>query len=156
VIDEVRILHDSDRSFGLVTRIRPAVLSRMFSMRIVLAALAALLAATLAHTATLSTFAGNGAKGFAGDGAMAKAAQLADPGGIAIAPDGSLYICDTANHRIRRVSTDGKITTVAGTGEKGWSGDGGPAVAAKLAEPYEVRFDAKGNIYWVGSRPRPA
>ncbi|MSU23173.1 MAG: hypothetical protein EXS32_05035 [Opitutus sp.] len=101
------------------------------------------------HAATLRTFAGNGTKGFAGDGGPATAAQLADPGGIARGPDGAFYLCDTANHRIRRVTPDGKISTVAGTGEKGWSGDGGPATAAKLAEPYEVRFDRTGYIFWV-------
>jgi streptogramin lyase len=101
------------------------------------------------HAALLQNFAGNGTKGAAGDGGLATAAQLADPGGIARGPDGALYICDTANHRIRKVAPDGKISTIAGTGEKGWSGDGGPATAAKLAEPYEVRFDRVGNIYWV-------
>jgi streptogramin lyase len=80
---------------------------------------------------------------------VATAAQLADPGGIARGPDGALYICDTANHKIRRVAHDGKITTFAGTGEKGYAGDGGPATKAKLSEPYEVRFDRAGNVYWV-------
>jgi streptogramin lyase len=64
-------------------------------------------------------------------------------------PDGTLYICDTANHRIRKVTPDGHLTTLAGTGEAGWSGDGGPATAAKLNEPYEVRLDKAGNIFWV-------
>ena len=101
------------------------------------------------HGATLQNFAGNGAKGSAGDGGLATAAQLSDPGGIARGPDGALYICDTANHRIRKVTPDGRIATIAGTGEAGWSGDGGSATAAKLHEPYEVRFDRAGNIYWV-------
>jgi streptogramin lyase len=118
-------------------------------MRLALVLTALFVAATSAHAAALSVFAGSGAKGFAGDGHAAVEAKLADPSGIAIGPDGSLYICDTANHRIRRVGRDGKITVVAGTGEKGWSGDGGPATAAKLAEPYEVRFDASENIFWV-------
>jgi streptogramin lyase len=102
-----------------------------------------------APAATIRTVAGNGTKGSSGDGAAATAAQLADPGGIARGLDGALYICDTANHRIRKVTPDGKITTVAGTGEGGWSGDGGPATAAKLHEPYEVRFDRAGHIFWV-------
>src|SRR5689334_7606410 len=96
--------------------------------------------------ATISTLAGSGTKGFAGDGGLATAAQLADPSGLARGPDGALYLCDTANHRIRKITRDGKITTVAGTGEKGCSGDGGPATAAQLHEPYEVRFDRTGNI----------
>lgn len=107
------------------------------------------LATAMSHAATISTFAGNGTKGSSGDGAAATAAQLADPGGIARGPDGALYICDTANHRIRKVTPDGQITTVAGTGEKGYAGDGGQAMAAKLNEPYEVRFDQAGNVYWV-------
>ncbi len=99
--------------------------------------------------ATISTVAGNGTKGSAGDNGPGTSAQLADPGGIARGPDGALYICDTANHRIRRLARDGKITTFAGTGEKGYSGDGGPATAAKLSDPYEVRFDRAGHVYWV-------
>jgi streptogramin lyase len=95
------------------------------------------------------TLAGNGTKGFGGDGGPATLAELSDPAGITRGPDGSLYICDTANHRIRKVAPDGTIRTIAGTGEKGWEGDGGPAVAAKLDEPYEVRLDAAGNVYWV-------
>lgn len=98
---------------------------------------------------TIHTFAGTGVKGFSGDGGLAMHAQLNDPTGISRGRDGALYICDTANHRIRKVSPDGKITTVAGTGEPGWSGDGGPATAAKLHSPYEVRSDAAGNLFWV-------
>lgn len=107
------------------------------------------IAAAISQAATISTFAGTGVKGFSGDGGPASAAQLADPNGIARGPDGALYICDTMNHRIRKVTRDGKIVTVAGSGEKGFSGDGGPALAAKLNEPYEVRFDRAGNVCWV-------
>src|SRR5262249_11233702 len=98
---------------------------------------------------TIGNFAGTGIKGFSGDGGPALSAQLDDPTGIARGPDGALYICDTGNHRIRKVTADGIIHTVAGTGEPGWSGDGGPATSAKLNEPYEVRFDSSGNIFWV-------
>jgi DNA-binding beta-propeller fold protein YncE len=103
----------------------------------------------VAGAATISTFAGTGVKGFSGDGGPASAAQLADPNGIARGPDGALYICDTMNHRIRKVTRDGRIITVAGSGDKGFGGDGGPALAAKLNEPYEVRFDRAGNVCWV-------
>lgn len=99
--------------------------------------------------ATISTFAGNGTKGFSGDGGPAHQAQLADPNGVARGPDGRLYICDTANHRIRAVDREGTIRTVAGSGAKGFSGDGGPALEAALNEPYEVRFDSAGNVVWV-------
>ena len=99
--------------------------------------------------AVISTFAGTGSSGFSGDGGFAPAAQLASPNGIARGPDGALYICDTMNHRIRKVMPDGRISTVAGNGEKGYAGDNGPALAAKLNEPYEVRFDGAGNVCWV-------
>ena len=78
---------------------------------------------------SVSTFAGTGAKGFAGDGGPAKAAQLDNPFAIARGPDGALYICDVDNQRIRRVSVDGKISTYAGNGQRGYSGDGGAATA---------------------------
>jgi streptogramin lyase len=105
-------------------------------------------AATLS-AAEIQTIAGTGTKGFSGDGGPASAAQLNNPFGLARGPDGALYICDMENHRIRKLGADGKITTVAGTGEKGWSGDGGPALQAKLNEPYEVCFDRSGNPFWV-------
>ncbi len=101
------------------------------------------------HQVAITNFAGTGTPGFAGDGGPAGEARLNGPTGIARGPDGALYICDTGNHRIRKVKPDGKIQTVAGTGEPGWTGDEGPAIAARLNEPYEVRFDAAGNIYWV-------
>jgi DNA-binding beta-propeller fold protein YncE len=104
---------------------------------------------SIAAAATISTLAGTGKKGFSGDGGSASAAQLADPNGIARGPDGALYICDTMNHRIRKVTRDGKISTVAGSGTKGFAGDGGPALAAQLNEPYEVRFDRAGNVCWI-------
>ena len=109
---------------------------------------ASLLSCALASAAEL-TLAGTGVKGFSGDGGPAIEAQLNTPTGIARGPDAGVYICDTGNHRIRVVSRDGKINTIAGTGVAGWTGDGGPAISATLNEPYEVRFDAAGNIYWV-------
>lgn len=115
---------------------------------VVLFLLGSILAAVAAES-SISNFAGTGVKGFSGDGGPATEAQLSFPTGIARGPDGALYVCDTLNHRIRKVTRDGKISIVAGTGNPGWSGDGGPATAAKLHEPYEVRFDSTGNIFWV-------
>ena len=109
--------------------------------------LSLLLAANI-HAAEIRTIAGTGEKGFSGDGGAAEKAQLNNPFGIARGPDGALYVCDTDNHRIRKITADGKITTVAGNGTRGWSGDGGPALQAALNEPYEVRFDAEGNVFW--------
>lgn len=111
--------------------------------------LPAMALAVSVSAAQITTFAGNGTKGFSGDGGPASAAQLSDPNGIARGPDGALYICDTMNHRVRKVTPDGRITTVAGNGTKGYSGDGGPALSATLNEPYEVRFDRAGNVCWV-------
>lgn len=105
--------------------------------------------AAAAPSLAITNFAGNGTKGFSGDGGPATEAQLNFPTGISRGPDGALYICDTLNHRIRKVTRDDIITTIAGTGVGGWSGDGGPATSAKLNEPYEIRFDSKGNIFWV-------
>ena len=100
--------------------------------------------------ARISTFAGTGQAGFTGDGGQAIQAQLDQPFGIVRGPDGALYICDTNNHVIRRVARNGVITTIAGTAsKKGYSGDGGLATSAQLNEPYEVRFDKAGNLYFV-------
>ena len=102
--------------------------------------------------ARISTFAGVGATGYSGDGGVATEAHLNNPYGISKGPGGALYICDMENHRIRRVARDGTITTVAGTGRRGYSGDSGPALQAELNEPYEVRFDKAGNMFFVEMR----
>ena len=100
----------------------------------------------------ITTFAGNGFSsggygGYGGDGGNATAAMLNAPIGIAFDKNGNLYIGDQVNHRIRKVDTFGTITTVAGTGFAGFSGDGGPATNAKLNYPYSVAVDSVGNIF---------
>lgn len=96
----------------------------------------------------ITTFVGTGDKGFAGDGGPAVAARLNGPFDLAFDTHGNLYFSDTFNNRIRRVDArSGVITTIAGNGDKGYSGDGGPATAAALNEPYGVVVDRAGNIY---------
>ena len=76
---------------------------------------------------------------------------LRNPYGLCVGPDMTLYVCDIDNHVIHRFAS-GKFEVFAGTGMKGYSGDGGPPVSAQLNEPYEVRFDSGGNAYWVEMR----
>jgi DNA-binding beta-propeller fold protein YncE len=96
----------------------------------------------------ISTAVGTGEKGFAGDGGPASAALLNGPFDIAFDAAGNMVFSDTFNQRIRRVDArSGAIGTIAGNGEKGCSGDGGPAIAAALAEPYGVLVDRAGNVY---------
>ena len=87
---------------------------------------------------TIETVAGTGIAGFSGDGEPALSAQLRSPFGVAAIADGGFLVVDAGNQRIRRVSRDGIITTVAGTGVSGFSGDGGPATAAQLDRPHAV------------------
>jgi len=98
---------------------------------------------------TVTTFAGNGTKGFSGDGGPATAAQLNNVFAVARGPDGALYLCDMDNHRIRRVTADGKIETVAGSDQRGYSGDGGLATKAALNMPYEMAWDRAGHLFFV-------
>lgn len=97
----------------------------------------------------ISTFAGTGQQGFSGDGGPATSAQIDNPFGVIRGPDGAIWFCEYSGQRIRRVALNGTISTVAGTGEKGFSGDGGPALEATFNLPHELRFDSKGDLYVV-------
>jgi uncharacterized protein (TIGR03437 family) len=95
----------------------------------------------------ISTIAGNGVSGFSGDNGQAASARLNGPQGVAVDSTGNVYIADTANNRVRKVAPNGVITTVAGTGAAGVSGDGGLAVNALVGNPVAVATDGVGNVY---------
>src|SRR5437867_370527 len=95
----------------------------------------------------ITTVAGSGTGGFSGDRGPAISAQLNSPYSVAVDASENLFIADTLNHRIRKVTPDGIITTVAGSGTGGFSGDGGPAISAQLNAAYSVAVDASGNQF---------
>ncbi|HEU5292386.1 MAG TPA: hypothetical protein VFU05_17185, partial [Cyclobacteriaceae bacterium] len=99
------------------------------------------------NTGVITTLAGNGVAGFSGDGGPATAAQLNSPTGVHVVQNGHILIVDHANMRIRKVDKNGIITTVAGNGIAGFSGDGGPATMASLNNPSGVCSDQAGNIF---------
>ncbi|RJX38992.1 hypothetical protein D3P09_15920 [Paenibacillus pinisoli] len=102
-----------------------------------------------AGTYKIDTVAGTGAGGFSEDGGPAISATLNNPGGVAVDSDGNIYIADSANHRVRKVDATGTISTIAGTGTAGYTGDGGPATLAQLNNPYRLALDSVGNLYIV-------
>jgi Carbohydrate binding domain/NHL repeat len=109
-------------------------------------------------TGTITTIAGSSTipSGFAGDGGPATNALLSTPKGLAIDSAGNLYIADSGNNRIRKVSSTGVITTVAGNGTTGVAGDGGPARQAALNDPSGLAFDALGNLYVTEGGDQPS
>ena len=94
-----------------------------------------------------ATIAGTGVAGHSGDGGAATAAEVDNPFGMARGLDGALYVAEYSGNCIRRIAPDGTISTVAGTGQKGYGGDGGPALKATFSQPHEVRCDKAGNLY---------
>ena len=97
---------------------------------------------------TITTVAGTGQAGFSGDGGPATEAKLTATD-VALDGKGNMYITDTENHRIRKVDKDGIIYTVAGSGKKGYSGDGGPATKAALQDPVCLAVDSEGNVFFT-------
>jgi len=95
----------------------------------------------------IDTFVGNGTAGYSGDGGPATLALFSTPYGIATDLEGNLFIADLNNHRIRKVTPAGVITTVAGNGVAGFSGDGGPATSGQIRSPSDVAVDSSGNLY---------
>jgi sugar lactone lactonase YvrE len=100
---------------------------------------------------TLHTVAGTGKAGFSGDGGPATAAEIREPRGIGLDRDGNLFFTDRFNRRVRKVSADGIISTVAGSGspdQDAYAGDGGPATAARLGGAFGLAIDPAGNVYF--------
>ncbi len=114
----------------------------------------------IAANGSVTTIAGTGVAGFSGDGGAAAAAQLYGPSAVAIGSDGTIYIADSGNNRVRKIALDGTISTIAGNGSGlgtilappssgscTFSGDGGPAASATLCDPAELAFDKTGSLY---------
>lgn len=107
-------------------------------------------ATCLAAEPVIETIAGRGKPELNAGSGKATEVNIGDPFGVEIGPDGALYICEVRNHRVWRMDLkSGQSKVIAGTGQKGYSGDGGPAAKAELNEPYEVRFDKSGNMFFV-------
>ncbi len=95
----------------------------------------------------ISTVAGTGVAGFSGDGGQAQAAQLNAPEAVAVDQHGQLYIADLRNYRVRKVDTQGVISTFSGTGDRAYSGDGGLAIDAQHESPVDLAVDQQGHVY---------
>ena len=139
---------DLRRARGLLSVLLPAALA-LVGLGSGVAEAAVLPAVT--QDSPIVAFAGTGVAGYTGDGGPATAARLNQPRDADLGPDGSLVITDTSNHRIRRISPDGTISLVAGTGVAGYSGDGGPATAARIHWPHDVLVDDVGTVYIADS-----
>ena len=101
----------------------------------------------LAASGMIATVGGNHYPGYSGDGGPVSGAQFNYPKGLAMDAAGNLYVADFGNSVVRKISANGTVTTVAGTGTAGYAGDGGPAVNAELAYPESVALDSAGNLY---------
>ncbi len=112
-------------------------------------ALLAIAGTTPAIAAGVATIAGTGAGGYSGDRGPATAARLASPHGMAVAADGTVYVADTDNYRVRRIGTDGVITTIAGNGSFGDDGDGGPATSAWLSGVLSIALSPADDILYI-------
>jgi DNA-binding beta-propeller fold protein YncE len=139
--------------FGVDQRVVPCVDDGLggdfLVMRHILLLLPVVLATFADNTASkILTIAGTGKPGASGDGGPADKAELNQPFDVAYDASGNLFLSDTFNHRVRRIDAkSGLITTVAGNGRKGFSGDGGPATKAQLDEPYGIVLDSQGNLF---------
>ncbi len=118
---------------------------------VTVAAVATTGASGVPNSGTITTIAGTGVQGFSGDGGPATAAKLYAPAGVALDGQGNVYVATYQDHRVRKVSAGGTISTFAGTGVAGFSGDGGQATSARLYVPKGVAVDGQGNVYIADS-----
>lgn len=123
--------------------------ARLLSLAGLMVLLCAVCPAQTTGTYTINTVAGNGTNGYAGDGAVATAAELGGPAGLAVDSSHRIYVSDQYNHRVRQFTVGGNISTVAGNGTNGESGDGGAATSAELSNPTAIAVDSSGNYYIV-------
>jgi streptogramin lyase len=129
--------------------VRESLLMRLLAS-LLLVVLAPWPLGTSARAGVIDTVAGTGQSAVGRADGAALETNVGEPFGVEVGPDGALYITEVRNHRVRRWDEKtGRLTTVAGTGKKGYSGDGGQATSAELNEPYEVRFDREGHMYFV-------
>src|ERR1700678_841538 len=134
-------------------KLRSAMLPRALSLLLWGCLLAASLTSraqiVLPSSGYINSVAGTGSGGYNGDGIIATSAEIEDPRGVAVDSSGNIYIADSGNNRIRMVSAStGYISTIAGTGTSGFSGDGGAATSAELNTPWGIALDSSGNIYF--------
>lgn len=115
--------------------------------RILNATLLAALCQFTTSAATIETIAGTGSPGFSGDGGPAIQARINNPFGVVRGPDNAIYFCEYTGQRIRKITPEGHIHTIAGNGRSGYTGDGGPALKASFNKPHEIRFDRHGNLF---------
>jgi sugar lactone lactonase YvrE len=101
----------------------------------------------ISSAGTITTYAGTGIAGFSGDGGPARLAMVDFPLGMTLDPAGEIVFADALNYRVRKIDLSGKISTIAGNGTAGYSGDGGPATSASLNIPWAVTYDTAGNLY---------
>lgn len=127
---------------------KPPTMKRLFALAFAITTLATTIAAPAASW-TISSIAGNGQQGFSGDGGPATEAKIDNPFGVVRGPDGAIWFCEYTGQRVRKILPNGTIQTIAGSGKKGFTGDGGPALEASFNLPHEIRFDAAGDLFIV-------